>query len=131
LKGENTSDKFRIDDLGNLPLHHLQGDTLKLGDALDSDKPTYCFIFQLKDCASCIFKGLDDLVQLKKQGSSCIAIALHDYVEEVEGWSAHRDFSPFYVLKRADFYAQVHSMMLPVFVKFQDGKVKSFRFITP
>ena len=100
-------------------------------DILDKNDETYCLIFELDNCNTCIYKGIDDLNRLKKDGLDTIAIIVHDSIEDINGWSKHYDYSSFYMLKKSEFYKNITSSILPVFIKIKKGKVMNYRFIIP
>ncbi|MGE5344114.1 MAG: hypothetical protein ACM3SY_21825 [Candidatus Omnitrophota bacterium] len=109
----------------------LNGEQVRLADLAKKDQITYCMIFELTNCFSCIQKGIDDLKTLKKEGKSCIALAVHELIDEVNGFSATVEFAPFFMLKKKDFYEYVTTAHLPVMIKLKNGEVESFRYITP
>jgi len=122
---------FVIKNLNAVTVYDLNENPLKLIDLLDKDKESYCLMFEITNCYSCIFKGIEELRQLRQSGAHCLAIAVHDLVYDIEGWSRKQTFSPFFVLKKIDFYRAVHSPLMPVLFTLKNGKVTHFRFITP
>jgi len=122
---------FEIKDLNTITVYDLNENPLNLTDLLDKDKETYCLMFELTNCYSCIFKGIEELRQLRQSGAHCLAIAVHDLVFDIEGWSKKQSFSPFFVLKKIDFYRAIQSPFMPVLFTLENGKVTHFRFITP
>ncbi len=122
---------FGIDALDNLVLIDMNNNSFKFPDLLDKNKETYCLIFEMTNCYSCIYYGIEDLKKLRKAGKDCMAIAVDDRLHEVAGWSEKQGFSPFFMLGKVDFYDHIHSPTLPVMVKIKDGEIKNFRFITP
>ncbi|MCK4766124.1 MAG: hypothetical protein KAW12_28255 [Candidatus Aminicenantes bacterium] len=122
---------FAVRELSSISVVDLNNNKLNLMDLLDKDNETYCFLFELTNCYSCIYNGIEDLKKLKSSGSNCIAIAVHDLTDEVAGWSQNHDFSPFFVLKKIDFYKYFQCSTMPVLFSLKKGKVKAFRFITP
>ncbi len=122
---------FHIENLNIISVAELDGKVVPLIDLVDKNGDTYCLIFELNNCYSCIVNGLEDLKKLQAAGAKCIAIVVHDYIEEVNGWSKNHDFSHFYIIKKIDFFKTIHSSVLPVVFRIKDGKVKNFKFITP
>jgi len=122
---------FSIKDPAGISVLDLKGTIVSLSSLFDDEKGTYCLLFELTNCNTCIVKGLSDLIQLEKAGERCIAIVIHDLPEEVAGWSKFQEFSSFYILKKIDFFNYIQSALLPVFFKINAGKVEMFRFITP
>ena len=96
---------FAVKELSNISVVDLNNNKLALTDLLDKENETYCFLFELTNCYSCILEGLEDLKKIRKAGSFCIAIVVHDLIEEVQGWSNTQDFSPFFMIKKIDFYS--------------------------
>jgi hypothetical protein len=128
---QGPSGQFKIETMSQVQLLDLNKNNLKLTDLLEGESDSYCLIFELTNCYSCIYKGLEDLKILQKSGSNCFAIAINDYADDVEGWSKNHNFSPFFVLKKIDFYKYFQSSLLPVLIKLNKEGVKSYRFITP
>jgi hypothetical protein len=124
-------DSFRIDALDNLVLTDMNNNSIKFPDLLDKNKETYCLLFEMTNCYSCIYYGIEDLKKLKKAGKACMAIVVDDRLYEVVGWSEKQGFSSIFMLGKVDFYDHIRSPTLPVMVKIKDGEVKSFRYITP
>ena len=122
---------FRIDSLENLVLIDMNNNSIKFPDLLDKNKETYCLIFEMTNCYSCIYFGIEDLKKLRKAGNDSMAIVVDDRLYEVAGWSEKQEFSPIFMLKKIDFYDHIQSSLLPVLVKIKDGEVKSYRYITP
>lgn len=122
---------FKINNIEKIVVSDLNGNEIKFFDLLDKEDDTFILIFDLRNCYSCIFKGIENLKSLKKSGKSCFGLAVHELLDELNGWSANHDFSPFFLIKKSDFFENIHSMNLPVFIKISNGKVESFRFITP
>lgn len=120
-----------IDRLDSIIVYDLHEKPNKLIDLFNRDKNTYLLLFELDNCYSCIFKGMNELNRLRRAGEHCIAIAVHDYIPDVVGFSQVQDFSPFFVLKKIDFYRHIHVSYMPVFFILFKGKVINSRFITP
>ena len=125
-----TGDTFAILNFRDINVMEFNGNNGELKNFLSKDETTYCLIFDLNDCYSCINRGLEELKTLKSQGSACLGIVIHDFIEEVRGWAANYEFSPFLMLKRGDFYKHVKTPYTPVLVIFEGEKVGSYRFIT-
>ena len=126
---QKSRESFTIKSIDEINVSDLNGNKIKLASFLEKDNLTYLLIFQLSDCYSCIYIGLNDLKDLQRAGKQCLGIVVHDYLEEVNGWSTHQDFSPFLMLKRLDFFEYVKSAHTPVFVKIVKGKIDSYRYI--
>ena len=126
----NSRDSFKIDEIENIFIKDLNGSDLKLSELLSKNEVTFCLVFELSNCGSCILDGLEDLKKLQDEKTQCIALIVHDIVDEVSGWSVHQDFTPFFAMKKRDFYEYIQSALLPVIVKFKNGKVIKYRYIT-
>ena len=126
----DSGDSFKINDIENIFIKDLNGSDLKLSEILSKNEVTFCLIFELSNCGSCILDGLEDLKKLQDEKTQCIAVIVHDIVDEVSGWSVHQDFTPFFAMKKRDFYEYIQSALLPVIVKFKYGKVIKYRYIT-
>lgn len=122
---------FGIKEYEKITITDLNGAELKLKDLVAKDESTYCLLFEMTNCYSCIFKGIEDLKRLKSAGKTCIALVVHHLIDEVNGWSANHDFTPFFVLKKQDFYEHIHTPLMPVMIKIKNGNVESYRYITP
>jgi hypothetical protein len=130
INGKNKGD-FGIAEIQQLKLADLNGNNLNFFYLLSENNETYCLFFELNNCYSCIYKGIEDLKKLKVSGCQTMGIAIHDYINDVEGWSANHEYTPFFVLKKTDFYKHFSCSLLPVLVKFHKGEVNSYRFVTP
>jgi hypothetical protein len=124
------ADSFAFKDFDKITVTDLNGNENKLTDLVSKDGSTYCFIFDLSDCYSCIYKGIQDMKVLKKAGKLCICLVVHHNVDEVRGWTTNHDFSPFFVLNKVDFYEHVHTQMLPVIVQIRSKEVENAKYIT-
>ena len=122
---------FGIKDYEKITVTDLNGNELKLRDLVPKDESTYCLLFEMTNCYSCIFEGIEDLKRLKSAGKPCIALVVHHLIDEVSGWSANHDFTPFFMLKKHDFYEHIHTPLMPVMIKIKNGKTESYRYITP
>jgi hypothetical protein len=125
----NEGNSFKIEYLENLSVKDLNGEDIKFLDLLNKNVISYCMIFELSNCNSCIIKGLEDLKKLRGEKTQCMAVIVHDLVDEASGWSIHQDFFPFFVMNKRDFYEYVQSALLPVIVRFENEKVVKYRYI--
>ncbi len=120
-----------IIDFKKMDLLDLNKNTIVLSDLLNKEETSYCMIFDLNDCFSCINKGIADLKALQEAGHNAIAIAVHQQVDELNGWSKHHDFSPFFMIRRPDFYQHIEVQTTPVIIKIEKNEIKNFRYILP
>jgi len=118
-------------DIETISVTNMEGELLRLIDLARQSKETYFFIFRLHDCYSCIAKGIGDIENLKTTGCNCAAIAVHDSLDEVKGFATMFSDVTFYQMTISDQYRHIHSPILPVMVKFKDGRLVSHLFITP
>jgi len=128
-KEENAN--FRISEIEKVRVVGIDGSNIGFGSLSGTKETVYCMIFELTNCGSCLYQGIEDLKSLKKEGKSCFALVVHDFFDEFKGFSGTHNFSPFYMLKKKDFYEYFSAEYLPVIVKINNGKVESFRYITP
>jgi len=77
LPGKNQLDGFAVRDFEKITVMDLSGNKLQLSDMVSKDSSTYCFLFELTGCYSCISRGIADLKQLKAAGKPYIALAVH------------------------------------------------------
>lgn len=131
IPGRSQSNDFQIKDFDKITVLDLSGNEVKLADLLAEEESTYCLFFELTNCYSCLFKGIEDLKSLKSAGKPCVGLAVHHMVDEIAGWSANYDFTPFFMLKKESYYEHIQSPVMPVMVKLRKGKVESFRYILP
>jgi hypothetical protein len=122
-------ESFKFNDIEQLTVQDLSANPIKLVDILDENKETYVLLLELRDCGSCIYAGIEDMIRLKKAGNPAIIIPVHERVDEIVGWSGSYDFSPFYMMKTAMFYQQIKCATLPVIVKIKNRKVTGYRDI--
>jgi hypothetical protein len=119
-----------IKEIDKIKLSDLNGNEMPLNILLNKGL-TYCLIFDLGGCYSCIYRGVEDLKKLQANGQNCFAVLVHDRLDEAQGWSSTQDFTPFYVLKKADFYQYINTPMIPVLIKIENNQVNGYTFIKP
>ncbi len=126
-----TSNPVAITEIRKINLSDLSGNEIALEKLLADKGTTYCLVFNMTDCYSCIHRGLIDLMDLKAAGNNCIAIIIHNDIGEANGWSTTQKYSPVYVLRKTDFYNYIHTPKSPVMIKLLKEEVVSFYFIEP
>jgi hypothetical protein len=131
LPDKPQQDGFAVREFEKITVIDLSRNELQLADLVSKDLSTYCFLFEMTNCYSCIFQGIEDLKKLKAAGKPCVALAVHHLIDEVAGWSANYDFSPFFMLEKHNFYEHIHTPVMPVMIKIKNGKVETFRYIQP
>lgn len=131
ILNHNVEKAFDIKNYDQIHLVDFSGKEVNLSDILCKHKSLYFLIFGLNSCYSCVSEGLIDLKDLSKSGNFCIAIAVHDNINELKGWAKYEDFSPFYMLSKENFYKSIKCQLLPAVVKIDDKVIKNHRFITP
>ena len=125
------ADSFHLKNIERLRIVDLDGNEITFTDIPPKNDSSYCLLFNLTDCYSCIYRGLEELTALKKAGKNCFGLVIDDNYKDVDVWAAHYEFSPFLVLKRVDFYEHIKSVVTPVMVKFENGHVDSYKYIMP
>ena len=128
--GPSRRESFEIKNMDHLSVTDLMGNKVKFQDSWKKGETVYCLLFDLNDCFSCIYRGLEDLKYLKNKGKKCLGIVINDYVEEVKGWAAQYECSPVFLLKRIDFFNHIKCVKTPVFFILEKGNVENFRYIT-
>ena len=123
--------QLRIDRFEELTLMDLSKDSLKLTEILNDNDTHYILILEMSNCSTCIYKGLDTMTALKKAGKACMVIVVHDLIDEVAGWSATTDFSPFYMMTGVDFYEHIRTPLMPAIVTIKNKSIINTRYITP
>jgi len=122
---------FSISDIENLEIIDLNKNHAPLTRFLAKDEINYVLLFELTDCYTCLVKGLEDLKKLKSAGKNVIGLAVHDLVDEVDGWSAQYELSPILVLPKVEFYEHIATPMTPAIVVLKNNEVESVRYILP
>lgn len=122
-------DSFAIYDIDNMYVVDFDGNEIKFSSLLNKNESTYCVIFKLEDCSSCILNGVEDLKTVEKNGKKGFGLVVHDYIDDVKGWANHYKKLDFYILKPMDFIDNIKSPSIPVFIKLKENKVESFRYI--
>lgn len=120
-----------IDNIESVKVMDLHSESIKLIDAMNSSEETFCMIFELTNCFSCILKGLEDIKNLRTNGNESIIILVHDNFEDFKGWTISKNINFAYLMKKSDFYNHLNIPTLPAILKFKENKLRSFRFITP
>jgi len=128
---QSPQESFAIKEIDRIMVTDLMGNEIPLSKWYSNEEPVYFLIFDLKDCFSCISRGLEEFKSLKTAGKSCFGLVVDDYYQEVSVWASNYEFLTFLVLKRPEFYQHIKSVVTPVIVKIENGKADSYRYITP
>jgi len=128
LKTKSNSPEM-MKEIEKISVVGIDGREKKLTQLLKEDTDTYCMIFGLTDCATCIYKGIGDLQALEKKKNRCIAIAVHDSLDDVKGFAGTYTFGHFFMMSKPDFYKHVAVQHLPVIIRFDGARIKSFFYI--
>jgi len=120
-----------IDNIELLNVIDLNSNSIRLVDIMRSSEETYCMLFELTSCHSCILQGIEDIKSLREAGNESIIILVHDYFEDFKGWSISKNINFSYLMKKSDFYKHINIPALPVILKFKENQLRSFKFITP
>lgn len=120
-----------IGDTDEITLMSVKKEVVTLSKLMEKSGTLYFIIFNIDGCYSCIVRGLNDLSALQGEGKYCIAIVIHNDIDEIKGWAEKQDFSPFYMMKKSVFYDYIKTPHVPLFVHLKNGLIKNFQFITP
>jgi hypothetical protein len=128
LPGKSWSE-YKFQDFEKITVFDIEGKETKFSTMVSTSESTYCFLFNMEDCYSCIVKGIQDLESLKNSGKRAIAVMVHDYPDELKGWSGNFKFTPLYSIKRAEVYEHIIVPKLPVMLEIKDNEIESIRYI--
>jgi len=112
---------FQIGKIDKIRIFDLMEKELYIGDIVSkTGKETYCLIFDIYDCLSCIEEGLKFLNELDNTKANLVAVAIHDMVEEVNGWKKHYcpNFSSLYLITREEYAKKFKGVPTPIIVEF-------------
>jgi len=127
----NPQETFQVKGFEEITVIDLNGSEITLPQLMTEDQSTYCVMFRITDCFSCVFESIQELIHLRKSGKACIGLIIHDRLDEVSGFTANYEFSPFFMITRVAFYEHFKSPITPVLAKIQNNKVESYRYFTP
>lgn len=119
-----------MENLESIVLTDMNGDQCQLAELLTAKKSTFMMLMETDNCPPCIYKGIQDLSALKKSGHCCFVVVVHNWPDEIGGWSQNYAFSPFYVLPETSFYRHFNLTHLPVILKLKNRRIKNIRYIT-
>lgn len=119
-----------FESVQSIVLTNMSGDQRNLAELLRAKKTTFMMLMEIDNCPPCVYKGIQDLSELKKAGNCCLVVVVHNWPDEIRGWSRNYEFSPFYVLSKSSFYKHFNIMHLPAILKLRNNKIKSTRYIT-
>lgn len=92
-------DYLKFNKIENITLITLEKKEIRFDDILSHDE-SYILFFDLSNCPPCIFRGLNELRELKKSGKSAYAVVIHNWADEWIQWVRNADFNPIYMLKK-------------------------------
>lgn len=118
-------------DYNNISVLDLMGNQIKLPDIMAKDETVYCLVYDLNNCYTCIYKGIEDMRSLKKAGKKTMILVLNDFVDTVRGHAGLYDYSPFFALRKTEFYEHFQIPLLPAVIQVKNGKILKGIFITP
>lgn len=127
----NPQETFQVKGFEEITVIDLNGSEIKLPQLMAEDQSTYCVMFRITDCFSCVFDSIQELIHLRNSGKACIGLIIHDRLDEVSGFTANYEFPSFFMITRVAFYEHFKSPITPVLVKIQNNKVESYRYFTP
>ncbi|MCU0287447.1 MAG: hypothetical protein MUF15_13770, partial [Acidobacteria bacterium] len=76
-------ESFGIKDIDQISVNDLVGNIVPLAKCFSNNRDTYILIFDLKDCFSCIYRGLEELKSLKNAGKTCFGLIVDDYYQDL------------------------------------------------
>lgn len=131
IQKKASQESFQIQGFEEIPVIDLSGNEIKLPRLMAEDQSTYCIMFRITDCFSCVFESIQELIHLRASGKPCIGLIIHDRLDEVNGFTANYEFPAFFMITRVTFYEHIKSPVTPVLVKIKNNKVESYRYFTP
>lgn len=101
-------------------------------EELNNEKKDYCvFFFSLKDCMTCVMKGLLDVENMQKNGDDVLLIIIHNDVNEMKSWlGTYANGNEAYMISSEQAYKYIRSPYLPIMVTVDGGKIENYRYIT-
>jgi len=102
---------------------------MKFSDLLQTEE-CYILFFELSNCSPCIFKGLNELRELKQRGKKVYAITIHKWIEEWKTWVNNVAFNEIYLLNKELVRDEIFFPYLPVILKFKNRKTYVYKFVT-
>ena len=124
-----SGNQYQFRDFEKIVVYNTDGKTIPLSSIVSKAESTYCFLFNMNDCFTCIAKGIEDLESLKKSGKKAIGLMVHDNIKEVKGWASTYEFSPFYSIKRSEVYEHIILPKLPVMLEIKNNEIENIRYI--
>jgi len=131
LREKNPQETFQVREIEEIPIIDLNGNEMKLPQLMAEDQSTYCIMFRITDCFSCVFESIQELIHLRNSGKACIGLIIHDRLDEVSGFTANYEFPSFFMITRVVFYEHFKSPITPVLVMLKNNEVESYRYFTP
>ncbi|MCI0470823.1 MAG: hypothetical protein L0Y73_04110 [Candidatus Aminicenantes bacterium] len=119
----------RIDNPQDVIVYTLDGNETNLAESIGDKGDCYCLFFEISNCHSCILKGIYELENLEKNGKKCLGIALHDWLDDIKGWSQNYKLKTFLMIKKIVFHENFSVPYLPLLIRFKDGKIYSYQYI--
>jgi len=119
---------FEIQGVEDIPLVTLEKKEILFSALLNSHE-SYLLFFDLSSCPPCIFRGINELEKLKKDGKNAIAIAINDWAEEWITWTMNVGFRPIYMLRKESIGPSLCFPYLPVLLRLKNKKVTGHKYI--
>lgn len=126
-KNENAFDIKNIDDIY---VYSTDNQKINLSNIMKETKENYIIFLEVSGCPSCIHNGFLEAQGLKEAGEKSLIIVIYDWFNEWKNWTQNYEFSPIYMIKKETYFKHIFSPFLPVLVKFKNGKVKNYKYIT-
>lgn len=122
---------FDIRGIEEVGVLDLEKNPVRFVDLIPKDDVIYCMLFDMRDCTSCIIKGLDDLKELRKEGKRTITLAIFDLMDDLRDWANVNECEDIYMLKKVTFYDYFFCQTTPVLIRFNNGDIEAFKYIIP
>ena len=122
---------FDIRGIEEIEILDLEKNSVRFVDLIPNDDVIYCMLFDVRDCTSCIIKGMDDLKELRKEGKQTITLAMFDLLDDLRAWANVNECQDIFMLKKVTFYDYFFCQTTPVLIRFNNGDIEAFKYIIP
>ena len=122
---------FDIRNIHDIEILDLENHPLRFAGLIPKDEVAYCLLFDIRDCTSCIIKGLDDIKELRKEGKRTFTLAMFDQMNDLRAWANVNECRDIYMLKKVIFYDHFFCQTTPVMIRFNNGEIEAFKYIIP
>jgi len=122
---------FDIKNIEEIEVLDLENNPVRFAGLLPKDDAAYCLLFDIRDCTSCIIKGLDDIKELRKEGKRTVTLAMFDLMDDLRAWANVNECRDIFMLKKVMFYDHFFCQTTPVLIRFDNGAIEAFKYIIP